>query len=602
MKNLKKYCFYLLILVTVKSSVAQTYTDDLMNFFSIIDCKFDLNSFESQLDEFAYISNTYMLNETFDANYNRNIRRYKFSIPTMEPYSTGSSWGSVVCVIEQGESIVVQLTISGIRSSNNYISILTKSNWRYMKDGEIYLPNTIHHGVSRISYNEKNIYFFNDKVKERMIKIREEEALELEKEFEVKVKSIIDLNYKDCLGRTEYMATLKDLEVDLLKLQLILPTHYKNLYSKLNSVEEAFEDSLFVYAENLFDNKKYEEAKVSYEFLHDNDYSDAKILKNKLNTIREINLPLDSLCKIIPFEGAWLIRELADGNYVNISNTNPYKKLTKFNLSGKILFSNNLKINPDDIVITDDNGFVILGTYIEYGSNYSYGKYIIKLDKYGTQVWEKELKVLEYQNNHMVNCGNGYLISGNKNNSLYLLKLNFEGGKVWERTYELLGNANTILKSSDNYFIIGTSKSVIKIDAEGKIIWKRFFKKVNKVEQLADGGYLLLTDNRNLIKLTIDGENVWKKKQEEVKDINVFLISDIKEFGEEFLVVGKKSQQIFVEKLDRKGDVIWGKSLNLPAGNQSIGDDCFNITLIPDGFFLTASDGEKRILITYQLR
>lgn len=165
---------------------------------------------------------------------------------------------------------------------------------------------------------------------------------------------------------------------------------------------------------------------------------------------------------------------------------------------------------PYDVIQTDDNGYIIVGSSdsidVDIKNNKgSYDFWIIKISEIGELVWEKSfggLQADEARGIVKTNDGN-YLIIGDTRSEdtdvsfnkgaadFWVIKISPNGNLIWEKTFggSSFDAARSVSKTQDGGFIIcGSSRSanidlnnnngqndawVIKIDNNGYIIWQK---------------------------------------------------------------------------------------------------------------------------------
>ncbi|RED50454.1 hypothetical protein [Seonamhaeicola aphaedonensis] len=165
---------------------------------------------------------------------------------------------------------------------------------------------------------------------------------------------------------------------------------------------------------------------------------------------------------------------------------------------------------PYDVIQTDDNGYIIVGssdsTDVDIKNNKgSYDFWIIKISEIGELVWEKSFggsQADEARGIVKTNDGN-YLIIGDTRSEdtdvslnkgaadFWIIKMSPNGDLIWEKTFggSSFDAARSVSKTQDGGFIIcGSSRSanvdlnnnygqndawVIKIDNNGNIIWQK---------------------------------------------------------------------------------------------------------------------------------
>jgi len=189
---------------------------------------------------------------------------------------------------------------------------------------------------------------------------------------------------------------------------------------------------------------------------------------------------------------------------------------------------------------TSDSGYIVVG-YTESAT----GKkdvYLIKIDAYGDEVWEKTFGEKDYYDvgdSVQQTSDGGYIVAGRKSwygagsADVYLIKVDVNGSKVWEKTFggREYHAKNSVQQTSDGGYIIAGERSsdvcLIKTDANGSKVWEKTFgepspDKVNSVQQTSDDGYIIAgattpfaggagAHDVYLIKTDVNGSEVWEK-------------------------------------------------------------------------------------------
>ncbi len=173
-------------------------------------------------------------------------------------------------------------------------------------------------------------------------------------------------------------------------------------------------------------------------------------------------------------------------------------------------FGGGLSEIPYDLIETQDNGFLLVGTSdstdVDISNNVGgYDFWIVKIDALGSLVWEKSYGGSEIDEAFSItntNDGN-YAIVGSTRSSdvnisinngdadLWLIKITPDGTLIWEKSIGGLSFdvGRSIVKTQDNGFLIaGSSRSVngsltanngqndawaVKVDANGGLEWQK---------------------------------------------------------------------------------------------------------------------------------
>lgn len=225
------------------------------------------------------------------------------------------------------------------------------------------------------------------------------------------------------------------------------------------------------------------------------------------------------------------ILKINDGNYIIVGTTESFGAkfsdglVIKVDLSGneiwKRIFDGNGTENFSDIVLTDDEGYLILGTTNPFGAGnpFSAGKsdgWLVKLDKRGNKIWSRTyggkknefIVSLEKANDGCYVLAGGTESYGSGKRDFYLIKVDATGNELWSRTFggNKIEGANDVKQTKDGgYILVGSTKSfgvgdrdffMIKTDAQGHKLWSRTFggKKCERafsVHENDEGGYTL---------------------------------------------------------------------------------------------------------------
>ena len=229
-----------------------------------------------------------------------------------------------------------------------------------------------------------------------------------------------------------------------------------------------------------------------------------------------------------------------------------------------------------DLIQTNDGGYAVIGKSKsndgDVSENAGYEDFwIIKLDSYGSILWEKSFGYsgIDTPNSIIQTNDQGYLITGvldvsasngqgsrlsnvqarHAGGDYWVIKLNSSGNKEWSNYYggTFTDTAYDTVQTNDNgYIIVGSSDSidvdisnnkgnydfwVIKISEFGDLIWEKSFggdqvDEARAISQMADGNYLVVGDTRSsnldisqnngaadlwVIKISSDGSLLWEK-------------------------------------------------------------------------------------------
>lgn len=246
------------------------------------------------------------------------------------------------------------------------------------------------------------------------------------------------------------------------------------------------------------------------------------------------------------------------------------------------------KGNDVALALTKVNGgFVIVG----YTTSNNIGVkdiYVIKLDKNGNKLWEKQLG--GYYNdigNAVVQTkDNGIILTGYTSKSagykvLNIIKLDHDGKIVWEKYIDSNQEeeAKSIISTNNNEFVLTGYKSatlkknilVMKINHQGNRIWEKEydlkgFNIGNTIINTIDNGFLICAFTKSypaypmVLKISEFGAKYW----EQIFELHVekrYANSLITASNENYILAGNLSYGApFLLKFDNNGSIIWKKS------------------------------------------
>lgn len=219
-------------------------------------------------------------------------------------------------------------------------------------------------------------------------------------------------------------------------------------------------------------------------------------------------------------EWGYGIRETMDHGYIVVGYTNQNPSsgydiyLLRLSSNGDVVWSKTIG-GPDwdfgyGIELTPDSGFVICGKSYSY-SNGSSDAYLVKTDKDGNVVWQKNYGGINDESANAIirDHDNHYTIAGETNSfgsgdqDAWVLKTDENGDTLWARTFgtTLTDVANAIDTLTDGSFIVnGTSNGLrpglpiddmyfFKVDSLGNQVW---YHEQGR-DSLSDQGYIALT-------------------------------------------------------------------------------------------------------------
>jgi len=220
------------------------------------------------------------------------------------------------------------------------------------------------------------------------------------------------------------------------------------------------------------------------------------------------------------------MEQTSDGGYILIGKSQSFTNFSscvymiKTDQNGDTLFTKKYG-GPDlnwglSIEITNDNGYIICGKTSSFGAG-GQDVYLIRTNESGDTLWTKTYggDTDDWGNDIIITDDNGFVIAGttnydwiDENGDVYVLKTDPEGIIEWEKTYSYTQYefANRIIKTSDNGFmLVGATNSFgageydlyfLKTDANGDTLWTKTYGYSDReigysVKQPDSGGYIL---------------------------------------------------------------------------------------------------------------
>jgi uncharacterized delta-60 repeat protein len=248
------------------------------------------------------------------------------------------------------------------------------------------------------------------------------------------------------------------------------------------------------------------------------------------------------------------------------------------------------------LIKTSDGGYAIAGTYSHVDV------YVVKLDANGNLQWTKTIGGKDFEDGYSLiqTSDGGYAIAGYTQSfgaggeDVYVVKLDAKGNLQWTKT---IGGpkddwSSSLIQTSDGgYAIAGSTKSfgaggldvyVVKLNANGNLQWTRTIGGPESeggfsLIQTSDGGYAIAgytysfgAGDRDVyvVKLDANGNLLWTKtiggKKEDVgtsliqtSDGGYVIAGSTSSFG-------AGSGDVYVVKLDAKGNLQWTKTIGGP--------------------------------------
>jgi len=185
----------------------------------------------------------------------------------------------------------------------------------------------------------------------------------------------------------------------------------------------------------------------------------------------------------------------------------------------------------------------------------------------------------------------GYIILGSSamgTSSLYLIKTDSLGNTMWSKYFYSCSYANAIEKTFDGgYILLGYENSdisVFKIDSSGNVNWSKKILNYegNNIVQTSDSGYVIAgtyevasgNEDIFMIKLDSKGDSLWYKTY---GDSGFDVVNDLKTTNDNGYIIAGTSQlgyhgnyELDIIKLDFAGNIVWANKYNEGTDAYSI--------------------------------
>jgi len=272
------------------------------------------------------------------------------------------------------------------------------------------------------------------------------------------------------------------------------------------------------------------------------------------------------------------------------------------------------------LIQTSDGGYAITGYTKSFGAGEA-DVYVVKLDAHGNLQWTRTIGGPgdEAGNSLIQTSDGGYAITGYTKSfgagkaDVYLVKLDANGNLQWTKTIGGPGGevGFSLIQTSDGgYAIAGTTESfgageddvyVVKLDANGTLQWTKTIggpgdEIGHSLIQTSDGGYAIAGATKSfgaggedvyVVKLDANGNLQWTKtiggKNDDAglsliqtSDGGYAIAGSTKFFGAVF-------SDVYVVKLDAKGNLQWTKTIGGPGGEVG-----FSLIQTSDGGYAIA--------------
>ena len=260
------------------------------------------------------------------------------------------------------------------------------------------------------------------------------------------------------------------------------------------------------------------------------------------------------------------------------------------NITGQLAFGGTGYESAEDIIQTNDSGYVITGYTTSFGAG-GYDVLLVRTNQFGDTLWSKTFggSGSDYGKSIQMTNDGGYIIAGYTtsfgagNYDVYLIKTDGLGNTLWTKTY---GGTNddrgySVKQTTDNgYIIAGYTRSygsgnvetyLIKTNTNGDAIWTKaigtsgFSEYGTSVIQTDDGGYFITCGTiRFVIIKTDDNGNVqWAKLINEVGGFTS--AQQLPDQG--FIITGHYQSSfgvglydVLLVRTDSSGNILWANT------------------------------------------
>lgn len=209
--------------------------------------------------------------------------------------------------------------------------------------------------------------------------------------------------------------------------------------------------------------------------------------------------------------------------------------LVRLDENGDSLWSKNIGWSPHWLELTNDKGYIVVGTKIEnYGELWGSHMRVLKADSLGNTKWDKGFGYQGADTYHEGFCvqqtiDGGFIISGGHEYNpgfFWLLKTDTEGNTQWEVIDNKLEGGYFVRQTSDfGYVVTGGYNELYlrKIDSLGNIVWTKQYGTIGVNEgyclQLTEEGGFIVTGSKGLggrsalwlLKTDSVGDTLWSR-------------------------------------------------------------------------------------------
>lgn len=248
------------------------------------------------------------------------------------------------------------------------------------------------------------------------------------------------------------------------------------------------------------------------------------------------------------------------------------------------------------IVPTADGNFLIVGN-IKTRANEKENIYFLKIDRKGGLLWSRQFgsaTLTERASGAVADADGGFTVIGttetvDRAEDIIVAKFDANANPVWFKTFgtDKQDRGNALIRFGNGYAFVGDSKNPLGFDNDiilyrltgtGETIWQSriansFREEGKALVATRDGGLAIagvINDNTDafVAKYDANGRQIWARaigepaKEEEANDITELADGSLVITG--LQVVDPVNVDVFVAKLDSKGNVRWDKNLGDP--------------------------------------
>ena len=316
----------------------------------------------------------------------------------------------------------------------------------------------------------------------------------------------------------------------------------------------------------------------------------------------------EQINKILPLKDGYILcgsSESSDGDIKALNKGFQDGWLIKIDFKGEIIweksFGSSFEDRFNDIIITSDNGFLIVGSTASHSETYPFQSledgWVIKVDNSGVLLWEKkigEVSSSERFNGIVSSSNDEYLLYGVMSNYSYyssdriypfVARIKQNGDLIWSKSISTRCDYSyKIISLDDNGFLLASSTGdssskdgwCLKMNSDGTIAWEKTYGG-NKNDEFKDltqiaGGFLAsgltFSSNNNLdawvVKFDYTGAVIWEKKFDYSNDDRFYKHAITSDNG--VILVGSIGKKGLIIKLDALGNFQWRKNLSLNNG------------------------------------